>query len=100
MTSASVSTSGDVCNTISGTFNILTSGSTVVIQQIGDTYGTSSISMMNRVGQNGFVVSTANTTTTLVDFALQNGAASSTRSVRHESPASIHTTGQHSLPFG
>jgi len=56
--------------------------------------------MMNRVGQNGFIVSTVNPTVTLTDFALQNSATNSLRNIRLESRIASCTTGQHSIQIG
>ena len=99
MTSVGLSTSGDISNS-AASFNISTSGSSLTIQQTGDTYGTSSLSMMNRVGQNGFQVATTNSTITLVDFGFQNGATNSLRTIRLEPRIASCTTGQHSIQIG
>ena len=56
--------------------------------------------MMNRVHQNGFPVSTTNTSVPLVDFALQDGAASSRRTIRWESRIGSCTMGQHDIQIG
>lgn len=96
---SSISTTGNITSTATA-FNLTTSGSSILIKQTGDTYGASSISMMNRIGQNGFVVETYDTTTTLCDFALKNGSTNSLRSIRLESRTGSYTTGQHSLQFG
>ena len=56
--------------------------------------------MKNRSGQNGFVMSTENTTATVTDLALVNGASNSQRTIRLESRAAFYTTGIHSLQIG
>ena len=77
-------------------FNISAIGSSITIKQTGDTYGASSLSLINRARQSGFVATTAGSYT-LADFALQNSAANSLRTIRLDSRISPTTTGQHSL---
>ena len=62
-------------------------------------YGTSTISLANRNGQNGVVISTNHATATLTDLVLQTHVANSARNIRVESRTSSCTTGQHSLQF-
>jgi hypothetical protein len=99
MTCTSITTSGDISNSATS-LNISCSGTSLTLKQTGDIYGESSLSMMNRVGQNGFQVATTNTTVTLTDFALQNGAVNSLRTIRLESRIAECTTGQHSIKIG
>ena len=61
-------TIGNINNIGTGTFSISSSGAALSLRQSGDQYGASRISMMNRSGQNGFVVATENPTVTLNIF--------------------------------
>ena len=63
-------------------------------------YGEALLTIANRSTQMGTIASNTNTTYTLVDFALQNAAANSLRTIRLERRLSSCTTGQHSLQFG
>ena len=100
ISAASLTSASNITSTNAGGINISTSGNQISLQQSGDALGTSTLTLANRGGQNGVLISTANTTATVTDLVLQTAVASSNRNIRLESRTDFCKTGQHSLQIG
>ena len=83
------------------TGNTITSnGTSLVLQETGDTYGAASLSLQNRNGANGAVISNPSTgaATGVTDFILSN--ASGSQNIRLESRGTYAATGSSELQIG
>ena len=89
----------NISNTNSSGFTLSSTGPQIFLQQSGYAYGTS-LSVANRPGQNGVLISTASTATTVTDLVMRSGAANSSRNIQLESRTDFCKTGQHSLQIG
>ena len=69
----SISTTGDIACS-NGTATTITANKSLTIQQTGDAYGTSSLTLQNRNNTNGTTIQKLSSTATLADVALQTSS--------------------------
>ena len=80
------------------TATTITANKSLTLQQVGDTYGTSSLTLQNRNKLNGITIQNLNPTATVTDVALQR--SSFTRYMRLESRSGFTQCGAPELQLG